>query len=81
MAKKNSEDTENSENQSGGESKETNAATEAPKVKLIYFCDSQGVNAVDRQAVYMKFGKLTEKTEKEWIELLTTKITLKKTDK
>jgi hypothetical protein len=73
MAKKN-EESNGEETQSGS----TSTPVEPQKIRLIQFCDSQGVNDVDRNAVFMKYGKLTEKTEKEWIELLSSKITLKK---
>ena len=46
-------------------------------ISLIDFCDLNGVNEVDRNAVYKKYGKTTVKTNNEWKNLLGHKITLK----
>lgn len=49
----------------------------SPKITLVTFCDINGVNDVDRNAVFMKYGKLSEKTSEEWTAELKSKITLK----
>ena len=66
-------DNKNNNNKGGGESK-----PQVALVSLVDFCDANGVNSVDRNAVFMKYGKNTAKSEADWSKELEGKITIKK---
>jgi len=56
---------------------EPKSAKNEDKITLVSFCDIYGVNDVDRNAVFMKYGKLTENSTEDWVMELKSKITLK----
>lgn len=77
MAKNQGNTNESSSGESSNSSGKSSPAPVQPtEQSLVDFCDSNGVNEVDRRAVYMKYGKQTKKTSEEWMSLLSKKITL-----